>query len=119
MKIIETNLKFNSNHTTRSGDPNGIVLHHAAAVKCSVEDVHRWHQGKGWAGIGYHFFVRKDGTVYRGRPENWVGSHTVGHNSTKLGICAEGNFEAEQMPEAQKKADSVSKFDESGESDKC
>lgn len=102
MNIIETNLNFNTNHTNRSGDPAGIVLHHAAA-NGSVEDVHRWHLGNGWAGIGYHFYVRKDGKVYRGRPESWIGSHTSGHN-TKLGICAEGNFEQEKMPAAQQKA---------------
>lgn len=102
MNIIETNLKFNSNYSTRSGDPGGSVLHHAAA-NGSVYDVHNWHLAKGWAGIGYHFYVRKDGTVYRGRPENWVGAHTDGYNSM-IGICAEGNFEVEQMPTAQKNA---------------
>lgn len=102
MNIIETNLKFNSNYNTRSGDPGGFVLHHAAA-NGSVEDVHAWHLYNGWAGIGYHFYVRKDGTVYRGRPENWVGAHTAGYNSM-IGICAEGNFEEEQMPAAQKNA---------------
>ena len=104
MNIIDVGLKFKSNHTLRSGSPNGFVLHHAAASSASVETVHQWHLNKGWAGIGYHFYVRKDGKVYRGRPENWVGSHTVGHNSTKLGICAEGNFETEKMPETQKNA---------------
>lgn len=102
MNIIETNLKFNSNHSDRGGNPPGIVLHHAAA-NGSVQDVHNWHLGNGWAGIGYHFYVRKDGSVYRGRPENWIGAHTSGHNS-KIGICAEGNFEVEQMGAAQKTA---------------
>ncbi len=102
MNIIETNLKFNSNHSTRSGNPPGIVLHHAAA-NGSVQDVHNWHLANGWAGIGYHFYVRKDGSIYRGRPENWIGSHTSGHNS-KIGICAEGNFDVEQMGAAQKNA---------------
>ena len=102
MKIIETNLRFNANYSIRSGDPSGFVLHHAAA-NGSVYDVHSWHLARGWAGIGYHFYVRKDGSVYRGRPENWIGAHTSGHNS-KIGICAEGNFEAEQMGAAQKNA---------------
>ena len=103
MNIIETNLKFKSNHKTRSGKVNGIVLHHAAASSASVETVHSWHLNNGWAGIGYHFYVRKDGKVYRGRPESWVGSHTVGHNE-KIGICAEGNFDKEAMCATQKNA---------------
>jgi N-acetyl-anhydromuramyl-L-alanine amidase AmpD len=102
MKIIETNLKFNSNHSDRNGNPPGFVLHHAAA-NGSVQDVHNWHLANGWAGIGYHFYVRKDGSVYRGRPEEWLGAHTSGHNS-KIGICAEGNFEVDQMGAAQKNA---------------
>ena len=102
MKIIESNLKFNSNYAVRSGKPSGIVLHHAAA-NGSVADVHSWHLNNGWAGIGYHFYVRKDGNVYRGRPENWIGGHTVGHNE-KIGICAEGNFEKDTMPTVQRNA---------------
>jgi N-acetyl-anhydromuramyl-L-alanine amidase AmpD len=102
MEIIETNLNFNSNYSIRNGNPPGFVLHHAAA-NGSVYDVHNWHLANGWAGIGYHFYVRKDGSVYRGRPEDWIGSHTYGHNS-KIGICAEGNFETDQMSAAQKNA---------------
>lgn len=103
MKIIETNLTFGSNRSVRSGKPQGIVLHHAAASSASVETVHGWHKQRGYAGIGYHFYVRKDGKVYRGRPENWIGAHTVGHNS-KIGICAEGNFENDTMSATQKNA---------------
>lgn len=103
MKIIDAGLKFKSNYAVISGSVNGFVLHHAAA-NGSVETVHQWHLNKGWAGIGYHFYVRKDGTVYRGRPENWVGAHTDGHNATKIGICAEGNYEVEKMPDVQKNA---------------
>lgn len=102
MQIMENNLEFGANYALREGAPAGIVLHHAAADG-SVQAVHAYHRSLGWAGIGYHFYVRKDGSVYRGRPEAWLGAHTSGHNS-KLGICAEGNFETEQMPDAQKNA---------------
>lgn len=81
-----------------------VILHHAAAKSCSADDVHRWHLDNGWCGIGYNFFVRKDGSVYRGRAENAVGAHTIGYNSMSVGICFEGNFEVEQMPEDQIKA---------------
>lgn len=99
MNIIDKNLQFKGNYSLRQADPTGFVLHHAAA-NGSVEDVHNWHLSLGWAGIGYHFYVRKDGSVYRGRPENWIGAHTSGHNE-KLGICAEGNFEEDRMADAQ------------------
>ena len=43
-----------------------IVLHHAEASTCTAEQVDQWHKENGWSGIGYHFFVRKDGRIYRG-----------------------------------------------------
>lgn len=102
MNIIETNLSFgslsNRSKTTR------MILHHADAKTCSAEDIHRWHLGNGWSGAGYHFLVRKDGKVYRLRPEKAVGAHASGSNSDSIGICFEGDFQSEKMSDKQKKA---------------
>ncbi|MBQ7574630.1 MAG: N-acetylmuramoyl-L-alanine amidase [Clostridia bacterium] len=103
MNIIETNIKWASSLSKRPRT-DYIVLHHAEASKCSVEQVDSWHKQNGWAGIGYHFFVRKDGTIYRGRPLDTMGAHVSGMNSRSIGICAEGSYMTETMPEAQKKA---------------
>ena len=103
MNIIETTFKWNGVMTKRAKTEK-IVLHHAAASSCTVEDIHRWHLANGWSGIGYHYFVRKDGNIYRGRPEDTVGAHAYGANSNSIGICFEGNFETETMPAAQKDA---------------
>lgn len=100
MNIIETNLKFKNNMTNRSATKR-IILHHAEASKCTAEDIHRWHLNNGWAGAGYHFLVRKDGSVYRLRPENKVGAHAQGANSNSIGICFEGAYMTETMPQAQ------------------
>jgi len=100
MTIIETEYQWAQTLAKRSRT-EGVVLHHAAAKSCTAEDVHRWHLANGWAGIGYHFFVRKDGSIYRGRPIDTVGAHTYGENSETVGICFEGNFEEEEMPEKQ------------------
>lgn len=102
MNIIETNLIFGA--MTNRKATNRIILHHAEASHCTAEDIHRWHLNNGWAGAGYHFLVRKDGSIYRLRPENKVGSHAKGSNSDSLGICFEGSYMTETMPEAQKKA---------------
>lgn len=83
---------------------NRIILHHAAAINCTADQIDSWHKARGWSCIGYHFFVRKDGTIYRGRPEDTIGAHASNNNSDSIGICAEGNFEIETMPEAQKQA---------------
>ena len=102
MKIIESNLSFKS--MSIRGKTTRIILHHAEASTCTVQDIHCWHKNNGWAGIGYHFFVRKDGSVYRGRPENTVGAHASGSNSDSIGICFEGAYMKEAMPAAQKNA---------------
>lgn len=104
MNIIETNWNWKSGLSTRA-TTDYIVLHHAAAVNCTPQDIDNWHKGNGWTGIGYHFFVRKDGTIYRGRPLWALGAHVAGSNSNSIGICAEGNFDIEkQMRDEQKYA---------------
>ena len=73
-------------------------------MTCTARQIHQWHLANGWAGIGYHFFVRKDGRVYRGRPEDTVGAHAGNNNYDSIGICFEGSFDREQMNEVQMKA---------------
>ena len=100
MQIIETNLPTNGSFKRRNSTDE-IILHHAEASRASVEEVNRWHLERGWTGIGYHFYIRKDGKVYRGRPEWAVGAHAQGHNSRAIGICCEGSYMRETMPAAQ------------------
>ena len=74
-----------------------VILHHAAGSG-SVVQIHNHHKtANKWTGIGYHYYVRKDGSIWRGRPEGAIGAHTIGRNSTSIGICFEGNFETETM----------------------
>ena len=103
MKINEVTYKWHGALTKRRSTSR-IILHHAAASKCSAQQIHRWHLANGWVGIGYHFFVRKDGSVYRGRPETVVGAHAGNNNYDSIGICFEGNFDREQMNEVQRTA---------------
>jgi len=103
VKIIAKSYKWAHALTTRGYAPKGIVWHHAAATSCTADQIHQWHLGNGWSGIGYHFFVSKEGKVYRGRPESKLGGHTL-NASNWLGVCAEGNYASESMPAAQLKA---------------
>ncbi len=104
MKVIDVGLKFNGALSKRT-KTDYIILHHTAATQGTVQAIHNYHMnGRGWKGIGYNFYVRKDGSIYQGRPEWAVGAHATGYNDKSIGVCAEGNFEAEKMPEAQKKA---------------
>lgn len=103
MKINEVTYKWHGALTKRRSTTR-IILHHAAASKCSAQQIHRWHLANGWVGIGYHFLVRKDGSVYRGRPEDTVGAHAGNNNYDSIGVCFEGNFMTETMGDAQRKA---------------
>ena len=103
MEILKTNFKWNGSLSKRSRT-DYIALHHAEATNCSVQDIDRWHKNNGWTGIGYHFFVRKDGRVYEGRPLDTIGAHVSNMNNCSIGICAEGNYMTEIMPDVQKRA---------------
>ena len=102
MQIIEKIYKWSGGLTKRTVTQY-IVLHHRAGCG-DADSIHSTHLKKGWTGIGYHFYVRKDGTVYRGRPIDTVGAHCTNYNSKSVGICFEGNFENETMTAAQIKA---------------
>ena len=99
MEIIETNLNFKSMSNRQTTDR--IILHHSASSVASAEDIHRWHLNNDWEGAGYHFLVRKDGKIYRMRPEEKIGAHAYMNNYNSIGICFEGNFEVEEMSDIQ------------------
>ncbi|HEY5524699.1 MAG TPA: peptidoglycan recognition family protein [Clostridium sp.] len=101
LNINEIDYKWNG--TLEEGnEPTDLVFHHTASNTISPEDINKMHIQEGWEGIGYHFYIRKDGTIYRGRPENTIGAHAIGRNRNSIGICLEGNFETEVPTEEQK-----------------
>ena len=102
MNIIETNLKFVQTLSNR-GRTSYIILHHCAG-NGDVISIHNLHIKQDYSGFGYHYYVRKDGKIYAGRPIGTVGAHCQNYNSQSVGICFEGNFETEKMCEAQKNA---------------
>ncbi|WP_461207893.1 peptidoglycan recognition protein family protein [Clostridium sp. DL1XJH146] len=101
LNITDTHLKFNGNFS-KGNSPKFIVLHHAAISECTIEDINSWHKARGWAGCGYHYFITKDGEVFRGRDDDVIGAHCKNHNKNSLGICLEGNFMNEELTEIQK-----------------
>ena len=74
------------------------------AVHCSatrptalmgVRDIHRMHVERGFACVGYHYVIKRDGTIERGRPEDKMGAHVEGHNRDSLGVCLIGGIDAD------------------------
>lgn len=101
MTIIDKTYEW-AKPLSRRSTTDVLILHHAGVASASPDSIHRTHIGNGWAGIGYHYYIRKDGTIYRGRPEDTVGAHAYGANSHSIGVCFEGNYQVEPtMPAAQ------------------
>lgn len=76
-------------------DVQFITLHCTAtrpSQKAGVKEVRAWHRAKGWADVGYHFIVRRNGTVEKGRPLSQTGAHVQGWNRNNIGICLEGGL---------------------------
>lgn len=54
------------------------------------DDIDQWHRARGWKCIGYHFVIRRDGTIERGRGIDEIGAHVKGHNKDSIGVCLAG-----------------------------
>ncbi len=68
------------------------------------QGINVWHLTRGWKsptgiGCGYHFIIRRNGTVEVGRMVNEVGAHVQGANLDSIGICLVGrqNFSNPQF----------------------
>ena len=74
---------------------NKIILH-CSDTKTSqsfdISDIDLWHRKRGWDCVGYHYYIKLDGTLQPGRDINTKGSHCYGQNSKSIGICFEGGL---------------------------
>lgn len=92
--------------------PLYIIIHTAAFNgTASIADVDRWHKDRGFKRqgthelqyVGYQYYIRKDGTIQKGRRENEVGAQCkdMGMNRKSIGICCEGHGDIEPFTAAQ------------------
>ena len=73
-----------------------LVLHCSATRRnqdYSVEQLRRDHKARGFYDIGYHFYIRKDGTMTQHRKLLEVGAHARPYNRCSIGICYEGGLD--------------------------
>ena len=81
-----------------------LLVIHCSAVKpdqtSSAAQIDTWHRRDNhWKfGIGYHYVIRRDGTIESGRPEWMIGAHCLNHNAHSLGICYEGGLDIRGDP---------------------
>jgi N-acetylmuramoyl-L-alanine amidase len=75
------------------------VVWHCSATRpnqdIGAERIREWHLSRGWADIGYHLVIRRDGSIETGRPLDVVGSHAAGYNASSVGICLVGGLDDE------------------------
>lgn len=71
-----------------------VVIHCAdtpSTMDIGVAEIRKWHtEERGWSDIGYHWVIRRDGTLEQGRDEAVAGAHVAGHNSRSIGVCMIG-----------------------------
>ncbi len=88
---------------TKKRDKTEFIAVHCSATgnqNFGAADIDRWHRKQGWQCIGYHYVIRRDGTVEEGREEDVIGSHVAGFNSVSLGICMVGGVDANDNTKA-------------------
>lgn len=87
-----------------SNNPNKIIIHHSATKDTkskSWDAIIRYHKSKGWKNVGYHYGIELVGDeykVFKGRDESESGAHTIGQNSTSIGICCVGDYDEIEPP---------------------
>ena len=80
-----------------------LIVVHCSAVRpdqtSSAAQIDTWHRQRGWkSGIGYHYVIRRNGAVERGRPDYMVGAHCLNHNAHSIGVCYEGGLDIRGQP---------------------
>lgn len=76
-------------------DVEYIIIHCSATppdMDIGSCEIDRWHRQRGWLGIGYHWVIRRDGTLEQGRKEDVAGAHTHGYNLKSIGVCLVGGI---------------------------
>jgi len=75
-----------------------IIIHVSDSNNPKHDDVsviNEWHKVRfkpdpDGVYCGYHFFIRSDGNVQKGRAIKWYGQHCTGQNWNSIGICLHG-----------------------------
>ena len=79
-----------------------LIVIHCSATRVTqdftFEKLEACHLARGFRGIGYHYYITKDGVIYPGRPESEIGAHARHFNAHSIGICYEGGLDDEGRP---------------------
>ena len=79
-----------------------LIVIHCSATRAdrdfTKDDLDVCHRRRGFNGVGYHFYIRKNGDIKTTRAIEKVGAHAKGHNAYSIGICYEGGLDCHGCP---------------------
>lgn len=80
-----------------SRDVTEIVVHWTETTtnkNIGSEEINEYHLAANLKGIGYHYVIRRDGSLQRGRPANIEGEHSPlnNHNERSIGVVFVGGI---------------------------
>lgn len=79
-----------------------LLVIHCSATACNrdfpLSSLRAAHKARGFADIGYHFYVTRDGEIHTCRPVHQIGAHAAGWNDKSIGICYEGGLDEYGKP---------------------
>jgi hypothetical protein len=115
---IASRQDWGADESIRRGSPSygqvqAAVIHHtagandytASSVPSILRGIYAYHvQTNGWNDIGYNILVDRFGRAWEGRAGGLekavVGAHTLGHNSSTVGVSAIGDYTSRQPSSA-------------------
>lgn len=72
------------------------IIVHCSATKAGQDftaaDIDCWHRERGFNGIGYHYVVRLDGKLEKGRDVSLAGAHCKGWNKEVSGYVISADW---------------------------
>lgn len=74
------------------------------SLDIGYREINDWHKARGFlspSGIscGYHYIIRRNGTIELGRPDEEIGSHVKGQNTHSIGIVWVGRNQIDKKQE--------------------
>lgn len=79
-----------------------FIAIHCSATRPSLDVtmamVRGWHRARNFIAEGYHYLIRRDGTLEVGRPEGVIGAHVENFNHNSIGICLAGGVAEDFTP---------------------
>lgn len=89
---------------------NRVFIHCSASDNPEHDDISvitKWHKAKGWRAVGYHYFIKSDGTIQKGRTLEHQPAAQYPHNKGTIAFCLHGLHDSDFTKKQFKAAESI------------